>query len=172
MEVKEAADNALQLAALAQLTREFEAHGIEYWLFGGWAVDFHVGHITRAHADLDLAIWQADVARVLRRLDETGWEHRPQPEEEGYTTYVRDGVSMDLAYLERDDMGMTFTPVRDGRAEWPKEAFATVEATLQGIRARVISRAALIAEKAPERDDPATAAKDRADVASLVSERP
>jgi hypothetical protein len=66
--VNEAADNALQLAALAQLTRGLQAHGVEYWLFGGWAVDFHVGHVTRAHADLDIAIWQADVARVLRRL--------------------------------------------------------------------------------------------------------
>jgi hypothetical protein len=101
-----------------------------------------------------------------------GWEHRPQPDEEGYTTFVRDGVSIDLAYIERDDTGMTFTPLRDGRAEWPTGAFAAAEATLHGIRARVISREALIAEKAAERDDPSTAAKDRADVATLVRERP
>jgi hypothetical protein len=30
-------------------------HDIAYWLFGGWAVDFHAGQVTREHGDIDIA---------------------------------------------------------------------------------------------------------------------
>jgi hypothetical protein len=58
-----------QLEALADIHRLFQRDGIEYWLFGGWAVDFHAGAVTRPHADLDIAIWAdgafgADVAEL------------------------------------------------------------------------------------------------------------
>jgi hypothetical protein len=53
-----------QLAAIEQMHRQFTTNGIEYWLFGGWAVDFHAGRVTRAHADIDLAVWRADVERI------------------------------------------------------------------------------------------------------------
>ena len=48
--------------------------GIAYWLFGGWAVDFHAGRITRLHDDVDIAVWLEDVPRIVelltgRRLD-------------------------------------------------------------------------------------------------------
>ena len=32
-----------QLAAIASLSSALDQHGVEYWLFGGWAVDFWVG---------------------------------------------------------------------------------------------------------------------------------
>jgi hypothetical protein len=54
-----------QLAALEELHRLLERHRIEYWLFGGWAVDFHAGTVTRAHDDLDLAVWLEDYDRIV-----------------------------------------------------------------------------------------------------------
>jgi Aminoglycoside-2''-adenylyltransferase len=53
-----------QLAALEELHRLLERHGIQYWLFGGWAVDFHAGTVTRPHDDLDLAVWLEDYDRI------------------------------------------------------------------------------------------------------------
>jgi hypothetical protein len=49
-----------QLAALGSICDLFDREGIEYWLFGGWAVDFHAGRSSRAHDDLDLAVWARD----------------------------------------------------------------------------------------------------------------
>ena len=40
-----------QLAALAELDQSLPRHNVGYWLFGGWAVDFHAGRVTREHAD-------------------------------------------------------------------------------------------------------------------------
>ena len=62
---------------------------------------------------------------------------------------------------------LVYTPLREGRAAWPEEAFEDDVAELAGVRARVISLPALRADKAERRDDPIVAAKDRADLATL-----
>jgi phosphorylcholine metabolism protein LicD len=84
--------DATQLAALAQLHDLFEQHRIEYWLFGGWAVDFHAGSVTRAHDDLDFAVWQKDHERIAALLTADGWNHASEEGEDGYTGYERDSV--------------------------------------------------------------------------------
>ena len=38
-----------QLDAIASLDQALRAAGLDYWLFGGWAVDFWVGRLTRDH---------------------------------------------------------------------------------------------------------------------------
>ena len=60
-----------------------------------------------------------------------------------------------------------YTPIREGRAAWPDEAFADDVAELGGTRAWIISLGALRADKSEPHDDPRVAAKDRADLASL-----
>jgi hypothetical protein len=55
-----------QLAAVAELDRLLREHDVTYWLFGGWAVDFHAGRITREHADIDIAVWSDDRSAASR----------------------------------------------------------------------------------------------------------
>ena len=57
-----------QLAALAELHHMLQSHGVAYWLFGGWAVDFHAGRVTRAHGDLDIAVWYDERTRLAALL--------------------------------------------------------------------------------------------------------
>jgi Uncharacterised nucleotidyltransferase len=156
-----------QLAALERIHALLEKHGIEYWLFGGWAVDFHAGAITRAHADLDVAVWLKDYDRIAALLRADGWEHAPEPNEDGYTGYVRDAVRLELAFLARAEGGEVFTPLREGRGVWPDQAFENDVAELLRVRARVISLRALKADKAESRNDPTVAAKDRFDSGTL-----
>jgi hypothetical protein len=157
-----------QLAALARIVALFEPRGIDYWLFGGWAVDFHLRAVTRAHDDLDVAVWRADLPAIAILLEQDGWEHAPDAEEDGYTVYRRTGVRMDLAFLARGADGVVHTPLRDGSAPWPPGAFGDDVAELLGTRARVIALAALEADKSEPRDSPLVAAKDRADLAALA----
>jgi hypothetical protein len=156
-----------QLAAVAEIHALAERHGTDYWLFGGWAVDFHAGRVTREHADVDVAIWAADADRVAALLAARGWTHRAEAGEDGYTAYARGDVRLEVAFLARGADGCIFTPLRDGRGTWPDGSFSADVLTLRGVRARVVARAALVAEKSVVRADPVTAAKDRADVASL-----
>jgi hypothetical protein len=80
-----------QLAALARIGALFRDDGIDFWLFGGWAVDFHAGSVTRAHHDVDLAVWQTDHPRIATLLEADGWAHAPEAGEDGYTAYERGG---------------------------------------------------------------------------------
>jgi hypothetical protein len=140
---------------------------LDYWLFGGWAVDFHAGRVTREHADIDIAVWSHDRALVATLLLDSEWLHCPEADEDGYTCYCRNGVRLEVAFLARDERGAVYTPLRDGRGEWPADSFGDEVALLRGVRARVASRESLIVDKSIIRSDAVTAAKDRADVASL-----
>jgi hypothetical protein len=67
-----------QLAAVASLGAALDGSGIEYWLFGGWAVDFWVGAVTRPHADVDVAAWRRDYDAILAALEPAGFRHAPK----------------------------------------------------------------------------------------------
>jgi dihydrofolate reductase len=152
-----------QLSALADVAARLEQEGLDYWLFGGWAVDFYAGRITRPHFDVDVAVWLDDLPRIAAVLEGSGWRHAPDPEGEGGTGYERDGSRLELTYLVRRDDGLVVTPLRTTEAVWPNGAFGADERELRGVRARLVSLDALTSGKSSPRDDPGDAAKDRAD---------
>jgi hypothetical protein len=158
---------AEQRGALARIHELLDGHGIDYWLFGGWAVDFHAGSVTRPHDDLDIAVWLEDHDRIAALLTADGWQHAPEEHEDGYTGYERGSVRLELAFLARGEDAQVYTPLQEGRAAWPDNAFENEVAELLGVRVRVISLRALEADKAETRDDPVVAAKDLADLETL-----
>jgi hypothetical protein len=156
-----------QLTALAELNQLLSRDAIPYWVFGGWAVDFHIGEPTRAHGDIDIAIWADDQSHLAALLGAARWRHSPEAGEDGYTCYRRGSVRLEVAFLARDADGVIYTPTRAGRGEWPVGSFGDTVATLLGVQARVVTRQSLIDDKSQPRDDAHTAAKDRADVLRL-----
>jgi hypothetical protein len=159
-----------QLAALSELHALLDGQRIEYWLFGGWAVDFHAGAVSRVHDDLDLAVWAADRERIASLLVAGGWRLESDESAHGYVVYVRAAVRLEVAFLARGAEGEVYTPLAGGgRGSWPDGAFGDCGLELRGVHARVIGRSALLTEKAEVRDDPVVAAKDRADVETLRS---
>ena len=155
-----------QLAALADVARSLEAAGLDNWVFGGWAVDFYAGTVTRPHDDVDLAVWLEDLPRIAGQLEAVGWRHAPEPDEDGGTGYERDGIRLELTFLVRDGERV-FTPLRDGGAGWADGTFGDDTGELEGVRARLIAFDSLLRGKSSPRDDPAEAEKDRADLGRL-----
>jgi len=158
-----AADAAGQLSALADMSALLEREHIAYWLFGGWAVDFFASRVTRLHDDVDLAVWLDDVPRIVELLETAGWEHAPEPDEDGGTGYERSRVRLELTFLVRKDDGSVVIPMRSFEATWPNGTFGTDVRELHGVSAHLISLSTLAEGKARPRDDPVDAAKDRAD---------
>jgi aminoglycoside-2''-adenylyltransferase len=158
-----------QLAAIAELDQVLKQHSLAYWLFGGWAVDFYAGRVTREHADIDMAVWADDRGRVATLLSAAGWRHSPEAGEDGYTCFQRGSVRLEVAFLARDENGTIYTPLHVGRGSWPIDSFGDALAVLNGVQACLVSRESLIADKSEVRADGDTAAKDRADVASLLN---
>ncbi len=157
-----------QLAALASIHEVLGGRGLDYWLFGGWAVDFHAGNVSRPHDDLDLAVWSKDYEAIAALLTADGWRHAPEEGEDGFTGYERGDVRLELAFLARDADGVVYTPLEEGRGTWPEGSFGDDVAELGGVHARVISLDALKVDKSTVHDDPRVAAKDRADRATLA----
>jgi predicted DNA-binding protein (MmcQ/YjbR family) len=158
---------AAQLEAIAWLHAALTERGLDHWLFGGWAVDLHLGRVTREHDDVDLAVWRSDLDEIEGLLLGAGWVRREGADADGYTAYTRGAVRLELAFLARDGSGVVHTPLQEGRGEWPTGSFGTDEGEVEGVRARVVGRASLEADKSLPRDDAVAAAKDRADVAAL-----
>jgi hypothetical protein len=157
-----------QLAALAEVSDLFEQAAIAYWLFGGWAVDFYVGSVTRAHDDLDMTVWLEDTSRIDQLLRQSGWHHAPFEGEDGGTGYERGGVRLELTYLVRSDDGQVSIPFQSGPATWLRDEDLSEEiGELRGVRSRLLAFAPLMGGKSTPRDDPEDAAKDRADFAQL-----
>ena len=61
------------------LLGRFGSAGLRAWIAGGWAVDAVVGHQTREHGDLDLAVDAAQLDEIVALLEaekytiETDW---------------------------------------------------------------------------------------------------
>jgi hypothetical protein len=160
---------AEQLRTIGWLDALLADRGIDYWLFGGWAVDFHAGRVSRDHADVDVAVWSRDLDRVRALLETAGWSHAPDPGEDGYTGYQRAGIRIEIAFLARDEAGTVHTPLAQGRGDWPAGSFGDDRAVVHGVAARVVGLASLVEDKSGPRLDPAVAVKDRADLAVLTS---
>lgn len=156
-----------QLHALGEVTALLERDGIDYWLFGGWAVDFHVGRVTREHGDVDLAVWLDDEDRIASLLRASGWRHAPEPDEDGGTGYERDGVRVELTRLVKDGGDRVLIPLRAGAVVFSEEPLGNEARELLGVRARIIPLALLRDGKSRPRDDHDDAAKDRADYDAL-----
>jgi Aminoglycoside-2''-adenylyltransferase len=157
-----------QLVALASLHELLERNRIEYWLFGGWAVDFYAGEVTRKHGDVDIAVWLRDHERIAELLAADGWKHAPEEDEDGGTGYERDGVRLEVTFLTRGNDGAAYVPLHAGPVRWTADLAESSVAELNGVTARLISFDALRDGKSRQRDDADDAAKDRADFATLT----
>jgi hypothetical protein len=155
-----------QLDALAEVSGLLDRSGLDHWLFGGWAVDLHVGAVTRDHDDVDLAVWLDDAPAITALLTATGWTHAPEPDEDGGTGYERGGVRLELTFLVPDG-DRALLPLRAGTFTFADEPLGDEVRELHGVRVRVLPLARLRVGKATPRDDPGDAAKDAADFAAL-----
>ena len=156
-----------QIAALAEVASLLDSGGFDHWLFGGWAVDFHVGAVTRSHGDIDLVVWADDAEAIHSALGANGWEHRPAADEDGGTGYERDGVRVELTYLARSESGEVFVVLRDRNVLWTEDPLGDGVLGLHGARVRVISLELLKDGKSRPREDPDEAAVDSADFEAL-----
>jgi Aminoglycoside-2''-adenylyltransferase len=130
-----------QLASLRHVGVLLDEARIDHWLFGGWAVDFYAGSITRPHSDVDLAVWLDDVPRIAELLEAEGWRHAPHDDEDGGTGYERGGVRVELTYLVRDGDACICIPFRTGPTQWGEGLLGNDVGDLHGVRARLIRRA-------------------------------
>ncbi|HUP32044.1 MAG TPA: hypothetical protein VM184_03355 [Gaiellaceae bacterium] len=155
-----------QLAAIDDLGAALDESGIDHWLFGGWAVDFCVGEVTRPHADVDVASWRRDYDAIAAALKPAGFRHVPKETDVAGTRYERGAVEVEFTFVAEED-GAVVIPFPDGPIVWSESPFGDERRELLGVSARTIPLALLRAGKSRPRDEEADAAKDVADFEAL-----
>ena len=161
-----------QLAAIASLSRTLDDQAIDYWLFGGWAVDFWAGRVTRKHDDIDVAAWRHDYEAIQTALQTVGWRHTPVADEVVGTRYQWGTAQVEFTFMTTDNHGRAVIPIPDHPIVWSAEPLGHERRELRSITSRVIPLALLKAGKSLAREGSAEGAKDRSDAQALSGLEP
>jgi len=132
-----------QLQVLAELNSIFASLKVGFWLRGGWALDFLLGGLTRAHADIDLVSWARQRTRIQRRLLANGFAHlRDFPAQ---SDFCKLGADLSIVYVTRTKQGVITPGIPEWR--WHPGALTRRPLTLEGLSIRVLSPYQLLDEK-------------------------
>ena len=118
---------------------DLTAAGCALWVGGGWGVDALVGHQTRHHRDLDLAVDTADEAMALNVLHRRGYavETDWRPVRVELVAPGRGWVDLHPVSFDTSGHGRQAGPDGDP-FDYPPEAFALGE--LDGLTVPCLSR--------------------------------
>lgn len=158
---------AEQIDAIRSLNETLGAAKIDYWLFGGWAVDFWVGRMTRPHDDIDAAAWRRDYEDIAVALAAAGWRHTPVENDVVGTRYSWRSSEVEFTFIEARADGAVLIPIPEREILWTRDSFGEERRTLDDVQARVIPLELLRSGKQQPREAPAEAKKDIADIAAL-----
>ena len=159
---------ATQIALLRAIAAALDSAGLEWWLFGGWAMDFHAGNVTRDHADIEIFSWKHDATAMRRALTLAGFVHPPgglYPDE--CQSFLKAGQEIGVWFIERKDDDAIVTPGRWADWPWVAGAFDEAPLTLEGVTARAMSIEGLLDIKTRFADHPHGAPLREKDIADI-----
>lgn len=133
-----------QLNVLREITEICSTLGTTFWLRGGWAIDFLLGKVTRAHSDIDLVSLIQHRTELESALVAAGFQQIPVTNFQ--TDFLKDGVDISFVFVERSNEGRIFAySIPDW--EWRSDSLQSQKYQLQGISANVLSPQMLLEEK-------------------------
>ncbi len=135
-----------QLRVIAELSADLEQAGIRYWMIGGWAMDFHLGRISRPHSDVDIVVHRTARDAVVDVVARRGFTIARGDDVGGVELFTGPGAQLEVTYVAVGDDGRLFTP---GFEHWPypSGALGHERATFRGIEVPVMSVAGLLDTK-------------------------
>lgn len=157
-----------QLHLIRELRDALGAADISWWLFGGWALDFHAGEITRPHSDIEIFIWAEDAELVRAVLVPLGFLAPAPLHPDEAQPFLKDGQEVGLWFLIQDEAGRTCTPVRWRDWPWAPGAFDGDRLTLDAITAPAMSLEGVLDMKTNFAAHPHGAPLREKDIADIV----
>ncbi len=120
-------DDPWQPLTIPETQALFDPLGIPWWIAGGWAIDLHLGHQTRAHADIDISVLRGAHLALRLLLDDfelhlahdgqlVPWTgNAPAPEHHQFWARHRNAEAWAFEVLLEDHTGDTWQYRRDHR---------------------------------------------------------
>ncbi len=160
---------ARQLLLIQEFVALATSADIDRWLRGGWALDFLLGRVTRAHGDIDLFVWGADASRLVALLSGHGFEEIGGSPPKQQRNLVKAGEELHVTLLEQNDLGVVTAGGRWSGSPWPPGMLNGPIGAIGSVRCRVISAEAQLfaKEEVPKALGHAPRSYDPADVALL-----
>lgn len=142
------AQTGAQLKVLKEISMIYEEQAIEFWLSGGWAIDFILGKITRQHSDIDLQTWITDRERLENILLKLGYEQISIKKEfhNRQSDFRKGNVDITFGYLTYHEDGSLML---NGLPEWlwRADSLLAEQYQLHEIAFKVLHPKQLLAEK-------------------------
>ena len=166
------ASNSVQLELIGDVKDALAARKLDWWLFGGWGLDAHVGHLTRDHGDVEFWVARTDGDAVRDAMYSIGAEPvDTQPVEES-REFVRCGVDFSSAFFDRNQDGSFGVKGRWSDWVFPPSSFGEAVGRIGGLVVPTMSIEGMLAMKeqyAALRNGKPLRSKDRSDIEVLRS---
>jgi hypothetical protein len=137
-----------QLKVLADMSAIFQKQNMEFWLRGGWAIDFLLGKITRQHDDIDVVTWVENRIKLEEVLIQAGFEEVSvrEPFRGRQADFRKGQVDITFSYITLSEEGSLML---NGLPEWVwhSDSLLDRQFSLHGIRARALHPKQLLEEK-------------------------
>lgn len=137
-------DTRVQYDLISQICNLLRPAGFEFWLRGGWAIDFLLGHFTRSHSDIDIVAWRHDAPQLCHLFEETGFLFE---QDTGVQyDFSKHGQEISVVFIAQngDDVFVEGIP----EWVWLPGALSLPPQELEGLFCNVISPKQLLEEKA------------------------
>lgn len=133
------------LERLRTAVRLFDSTGADYWLVGGWAMDFHIGRITRPHFDVDFVVRHGERHRLHAFLLAEGFAVIDDSDAEAEINFARGDLRIDVGFVK--EAGDMFVQPGWEAWSWPASSLEADPVELEGLSVRLVSAATLLACK-------------------------
>jgi hypothetical protein len=132
----------LQLRAIAGIVGAVD---VDLWLRGGWAMDFFLGEVTRAHRDIDFFCRDADADHVVGRIVELGYQKSPGNDALQRDLRSPDDVDVQVSLVGRDADGCPIVPAGPyAGSRWPADLLDGPVGRIGDVSCRIVSPRAQI----------------------------
>ena len=135
--------SAIQMRLIDEIRDALDAAGVAWWLFGGWAVDFHLGRVSREHGDIELYIWSVDAERVSKVFRGAGFAPETIAYPDEAVEFTKDGQLICAVLLVETAEGIVI-PGRWTDWPWPCDAFGGPPGGIDGLVVPLVSVEALL----------------------------
>ena len=140
-------NNETQIALIHEIADMFAHVNMQWWLFGGWAMDAHIGRITRMHHDVEIWVHRSHAALVRHTFGSHRFEALDtQPAEESIE-FAHGLICFSSAFFTVGPDGYASPAGRWSDWRFPPNSFTDTTALLNGRRVPVMSVLGLLAMK-------------------------
>jgi len=110
------------------LYNTLETMGVGIWIDGGWGVDALLEKQTRPHQDLDIAIQQKDVEKLIGLLEARGYQETKLEIRRPHNFVLADhhGHQIDIHVVVLDEHGNGVYGPRENGEMYPADALAGI----------------------------------------------